>query len=106
MTERIVASVAFAFLVAGLLNRKNRRLHVTLMGTGIGIDTAAYAAALTVQTQAVTSSTIHGRSRANVPDHGKRPHRTQEIPSRSRCGRWSRRSRPKNTLNHQKMISP
>lgn len=40
MIERIVATIAFALLVAGILNRKHRNRHVAFMAAGIGLDTA------------------------------------------------------------------
>ncbi len=38
--EKVVATIAYAFLVAGVFKRKDRRIHPWLMGAGIGIDTA------------------------------------------------------------------
>lgn len=40
MDERTAATVAYLLLVAGVLLRKNRRVHPLLMGAGISIDTA------------------------------------------------------------------
>ncbi len=38
--EKAVAAIAYAFLVAGVLKRRDRRVHPWLMASGIGIDTA------------------------------------------------------------------
>lgn len=35
---KLVAAIAFLFLVAGVIARKNRRIHPILMATGIAID--------------------------------------------------------------------
>ncbi len=39
MTERLVATIAFLFLVFGVASRKRTKVHVPLMLAGIGIDT-------------------------------------------------------------------
>lgn len=38
MEEKVVATVAYALLITGLLLRKNRRVHPWLMLSGIAID--------------------------------------------------------------------
>ena len=46
--EKLAATVAYALLVAGVLQRKHRPIHPILMSAGIGID-AALVLALQVQ---------------------------------------------------------
>ena len=48
MVAKSFAALAYALLVAGVLQRKNRRVHMTLMASGIGLDTVLV---LTLQVQ-------------------------------------------------------
>ncbi|MCH8859310.1 MAG: hypothetical protein IID54_07010 [Proteobacteria bacterium] len=48
MVAKSFAALAYALLVAGVLPRKNRRVHMTLMASGIGLDTVLV---LTLQVQ-------------------------------------------------------